>query len=559
LRMGTKVDCRLTARLIASVVTLAFIAGAFSMSAPNAEASSVFSWTTETPMGAAASQAVVVSSTNGTVYIMGGVDTIAYITVASSYAYDPYSGNWTVLTSMPGASRGAAGAMGLDGKVYVFGGDSGSYTQIYDPALNSWTLGTAMPYGVWEGKAATVANGSIWVVGGEGVPSPGYAQIYDPVGNSWSVGKPAPADVLCGAMVAVGDNLYYSGGGVGSYTGTTNFFMYNGSSGDWETLQDLPQARAAHAMVVGVDGLLYVVGGSSDGTNVFGVDFSTVIAYNPATDEWSQVAEMNNARKYLGATVAPDGRIFALGGNTGSAVLDVVESLQVYLFQYSISLSASSVRAGEPVLLNVDAQFTYIDEFDSGLTWYLASDTNGTIYSSGSVQIPTDAPAAISIAVPELAPPGDYKVVVLSWVIFADGVIEFVENQEQPLQVLAGPAAVDALIADLETQLADLQAALASDDANVTAISMQVAIMQAKLDGIILGMTALGAEQSAAMVALNATLADLQLQLDAFQKQIDRVENKADTGGMLGIVTLILVIVVILLLAMMFMMARRKP
>lgn len=556
LRMGTKVSCRLTARLIVSAVTLVFIAGAFSTSAPNAGASWIFSWSTETPMGAAATQAVVVNSTNGTVYIMGGAATIAYSPVASSYAYDPYSGDWTVLAPMPGAVRGAAGAMGLDGLVYVFGGDSGSdYTQIYDPELNSWTLGADMPYGVWEAKAATVTNGSIWVVGGEGAPTPGYAQIYDPATNSWSVGEPAPAGVLCGAMIAVGDDLYYSGGGAGSYSATTNFFMYDASLRSWVSLQDLPESRAAHAMVLGVDGLIYVVGGSNSGSNAGASAYSTVVAYDPATDEWSQVAEMNNARKYLGATVTPDGRIFALGGNTASSALDVVESLQLYEFQYSIILSASSVRAGESVLMTVDAQFTYIDELYSQIDWYLVSDADGTLYSPARLQIPTDSPAAISINVPELAPPGSYKVVVHSWVIYAEGVYEVVEMQELPLEVLSAPAPVDALIADLEAQLADLQDQLAVQDTNLTALRAQAIALQAQITAL---QTALVAMDSSQTSALNATLADLQEQLNALQDQLDKVKTTSDSGSTWGIINLVLIIVVIVLLVLMLMMSRKS-
>jgi len=546
--MGTKVNCRLTARLIVSAVTLAFIAGAFSTSAPNAGASWVFSWSTETPMGVAATQAVVVSSTNGTVYIMGGATTISYGAVADSYAYDPYSGDWTVLTSMPGAVRGAAGAMGLDGLVYVFGGNGGSsYTQIYDPELNSWTLGVAMPYAVWEGKAATVTNGSIWVVGGEGSPTPGYAQIYDPVANSWSVGKPAPAGVLCGAMIAVGDDLYYSGGGVGSYSATTNFFMYDASLRNWVSLRDLPEPRAAQAMVLGVDGLIYLVGGSSDGYNVGANAYSTVVAYNPATDEWSQVAEMDYARKYLGATVTPDGRVIALGGNTVSSVLSVVESLQLYVFQYSISLSASSVRAGESVLMTVDAQFTYINELYSQLDWYLVSDADGTIYNPAGLQIPTDSPAAISIDVPELAPPGSYKVVVHNWVIYAEGVYEVVEMQELPLEVLPAPAPVDALIAELEAQVADLQKQIDNMSGD---IEVQLAALESALDTI---------EHMQTTSDQNRTeqIAALQDQIDAMQEQLDKVKTTSDSGSMWGMVNMILVIIVIVLLALMFVMGRK--
>ena len=559
-RMWMRMNVRFRARILVMAISLAFVAGALSVSAPNVGASWTFDWNTETPLGAPASQAVVVGSPDGTVYIMGGVTDGTYNAVGSSYSYDAYTGDWTVLASMPGPVRGAAGAMGLNGLVYVFGGDDGSgYTQIYNPASNSWSLGMAMPFPVWEGKAATVGNGSIWVVGGEGAPSAGYTQIYNPVANSWSAGPAAPADVLCGALISDGNDLYYSGGGDGDYAGTTNFFKYDATAGAWTTLVDLPEARAGHAMVMGVDGLIYLVGGSDAGWNWGGTIYSSVAAFDPATDEWSYAVSMDYSRTYLGAVVISDGRIFALGGNTGSTILNVVESLQLYLFEYSIELSATSARAGESVLMVLDAQYTYVEEYYSEVSWYLISDADGIVYNSDGMWLSSDAPFAITVEIPVLAPPGDYRVVVDYWVVYSDDVYEIIEMEEFALEVLPAPAPVDELIAELQAELDALAATLGTTDASVAALTMQVAIIQAKLDGIIAGLTAMGAGQAAAMAELNLTLADLQSQLDDFQEQIDRVEDKADTAGTYGMVTLVLVIVVIVLLALMFMMARKKP
>jgi hypothetical protein len=311
--------------------------------------------------------------------------------------------------------------------------------------------------------------------------------------------------------------------------------MYDASAGSWvTTLQPMPTARAAHAMVLGVDGLIYVVGGSSDAFNAGADAFTSVVVYDPAADEWSSAADMNYARKYLGATTTPDGRIIALGGNTPSAVLDVVESLQLYEFQYTIDLSASSARAGETVLLTLDAQFTYIDESASLVSWYLESVADGTVYSLDSIMIPTNATASITVDIPVLAPPGDYMVVVERWTIYAAGVYEVVEDKELPLQVLAAPEPTDALIADLEAQIAALKASMNTTDANVTALRNQIS-------------------------ALEDTLATLKEQVAALDDTTSKTKDTVGTSSMMGYVNLILLVVVIALLAMMFMMSRKKP
>jgi N-acetylneuraminic acid mutarotase/prefoldin subunit 5 len=576
----------IAARMMAAAMALVLVAVSVSALVPSARAGWTSEWTTETPMGALASQAVVVSSPDGTVYVMGGVFDATYVRGADVYSYDSGTGDWTVLAPMTVAERGAAGTMGLDGKVYVFGGDDSSgYTQIYDPGTDSWALGTAMPYPVWEGKAATVSDGTMWVVGGEDAPSAGYVQIYDPVADSWTDGPSAPAAVMCGALVAVGDDLYYSGGGDGDYTGTTNFFKYDAALGEWVTLESLPEARAAHASVVGVDGLIYLVGGASNGFNFPGSEYySSVFVYDPATDSWDVAPDMSYARTYLGAVVTPDGRILALGGNTDVDIVSYVESLQLYTFEYSIELSASSVRAGETVLLNLDAQFQYIDEYAADVSWYLTSEADDTIYAVDYFWISMPDTLAVTIAVPVLAPAGSYLVVVNYWYMYADGATEYVSGVELALEVLPAPDPVDEQIAALEAQIADLQAQLvdlqgtvydlnSSLDAvetdlmnEITALQDQVATIEDALASL---EASTGEDSQAAMDeiaamqdqidSLQTSLTNLQTSIDEANQGVTDVQGSVDDkmSLMMGYAILGLLVVVIVLLAMMIVMGRK--
>jgi len=497
------------ARFMVVALALVFVAGALSVTAPDAAANWVDDWNDEPALGVPASQAVVVSGQDEMVYIMGGVADASYNAVDSAYSYDPHTGDWTVLATMLDATRGAAGAVGQDGLVYVFGGDSGStYTQIYDPEADSWSLGAPVLYGAWEAKAATVGNGSIWVVGGQGPPS-GCAQIYDPVEASWSVGPPAPAAVMCGAIISVGNDLYYSGGGDGSYYGTTNFFKYDSAGDEGVALADLPEARAGHAMVMGVDGLIYLVGGSDNGYNWGnGVTFDSVVAYDRSTDEWSSATSMDYSRTYLGAVGTSDGRILAMGGNSPGTILDVVESLQLYIFEYSVSLSADSVKAGGSVLLILDAEFVYIEEHASEAAWYLICDDDETVYNSDGLWSPTNTTLGIAVEVPVVAPAGNYSVVLDYWSIYAGNTHEVVYDIALPLEVLPAAPTTEDVLDELEY--------------------------------------------------LDDTIADLQDQLDAQDDEISSLEDKADSANMWALLTMVLVIVVIVLLALMFLMGRKK-
>src|SRR3989339_612898 len=155
-------------RMMESAMALALVALAFAASVPNVGASWTSSWNYEVSMGDPVSQATVVGSPEGIVYVMGGVTAVPYTALTSAYAYDTETGSWTSLNPLPAATRGAAGAMGLDGRVYVFGGPSPPPPP--PPAGPAGARGTGRlfpppPFG--DAKAATLGNGSICVVGGE--------------------------------------------------------------------------------------------------------------------------------------------------------------------------------------------------------------------------------------------------------------------------------------------------------------------------------------------------------------------------------------------------------
>jgi N-acetylneuraminic acid mutarotase len=570
--------------LTVSVAAMTMVAMAFSFVAPSVSASWGYTWAYEPDMGAPTSQAVVVTGADGLVYVLGGVADATYIATTDAYSYDPDSGDWTELAPLDFAVRGAAGAVGLDGLIYVISGwTSGPviHNQIYDPATDTWSAGAPIPVPVWEAKAATVANGSICVVGGEGLPA-GYMQIYDPVADSWSSGPSTPAPVLIGAMVAVGDDLYYTGGANG-YSPATNLFKYDAALGDWVTLADMPEARVAHAMVVGVDGMLYVVGGGITGSNdADGV--ATADVYDPLSDEWSSAPDMAVARTYLGAAVTEDGRILALGGSDGGAVSDVVESLQLYLFDCQVELSSSSVRAGESVQMTVDPQFELAEEWDSEFFWYLVSDADETLYSEDFVWNPTAGPRSVTVDVPLVAVPGEYTIVIDYLSVWGDTVFEHLEMLEVPLTVLPAATPVEDLIADLESQIADLESQItdlesqmtvlessladlgvAMDTADaelmaeITALLSQVSDLEDALAALETSMSSDNQDLADEIAALQDEIALLQDSIAGLENSTDEVQSSVDSkmDSALGFAVIGLLVVILVLLALMMVMGRK--
>jgi N-acetylneuraminic acid mutarotase len=520
-----------------------------------------------TPKG----QAEIAMTSDGMVYVVGGAKAINAVSheyevaVDEGFVYDPAAGTWSAIADMQYGARAGAAVAGDDGLVYVFGGYNDSwgsmaYTQIYDPAADSWSLGTSMPFAEAFVTGATGYDGRMYVFGGSTLN--GRVQIYNPVTDSWSAGAPMPSARFSGSAVAVpGSNAIYYLGGTNSFSSSSSVCMvYDAYYNSWDTIASLPSPRAAGAAAVGADGLIYFIGGgntayNTGGTLVGQVFYSDTFVYSRFNDTWMTAASIPYMARYGMSVASPEGKIWFFGGNNNTVIYNDVSTLEV--MRVTVSLSSSTVVQGDSVLLYVNPQFAYLSVRYYYIGIYLETPT-GFAYEMISTSTATDTPFVIEVPVPVSAEIGANTVVMSYMGLYTP---EYA-SVSLPLTDLAlavqAVVPIEDLIAGLEAQLTDLQAALASDDANVTAISMQVAVMQAKLDGIISGMTALDAEQSAAMAALNATLADLQEQLDAFQEQINRVEDKADTGGTYGMVTMVLVIIIIVLVALMLVMGRRK-
>ena len=82
--------------------------------------------------------------------------------------------------------------------------------------------------------------------------------------------------------------------------------------GTWTQKADMPTPRAGLATSV-VNGKIYAIGGATD-VSAGGRPFSTVEVYDPATDTWTQKADMPTARRSLPAAVVNE-IIYVIGGS----------------------------------------------------------------------------------------------------------------------------------------------------------------------------------------------------------------------------------------------------
>jgi hypothetical protein len=123
--------------------------------------------------------------------------------------------------------------------------------------------------------------------------------------NSWAkvaslaVGGSAAAVGARGRIYAFGSSL-----------GPGKVFAYHPKANTWHAVASLLTPRYGVAAVAGPDGRIYAIGGESSV-----IDASAEVdAYDPRTNAWTKVAPLPTARFKPAAAVGPDGRIYAIGG-----------------------------------------------------------------------------------------------------------------------------------------------------------------------------------------------------------------------------------------------------
>lgn len=163
---------------------------------------------------------VAVAALDGEIHIFGGRKSnrvvkvtlpggqqmlLGYGTVTTHEIYDPATGKWSRGTPLPGPPRDHMGIAVLDGKIHVFGGRIGDFTDeltrhdVYDPKTDTWTSAAPLPDRRSAG-AYTVLDGLIIYAGGECKPGGqpytpnAFDQVtaYDAKTNRWINLTPLP-------------------------------------------------------------------------------------------------------------------------------------------------------------------------------------------------------------------------------------------------------------------------------------------------------------------------------------------------------------------------------
>jgi len=164
-------------------------------------------------------------------------------------------------------------------------------------------------------EAAFVAVGDkAYLLGGRGIKP---VDIYDPATRTWTVGDTSPIEIHHFQPVVYNEEIYLMGAMTGGYPGETplpEIHIYSPAKNEWRTGATIPEGRRrGGAGAVLHDGLIYLVCGIQDGHR--GGHVPWLDAYNPATDEWTQLPDAPRSRDHFQA-VAHGNKLYATAGRT---------------------------------------------------------------------------------------------------------------------------------------------------------------------------------------------------------------------------------------------------
>jgi hypothetical protein len=198
--------------------------------------------------------------------------------------------------------------------------------------------------------AAAHLNDHVYYAGGQ-LPSKAVTNVVTDINlNTNAVSTLPPMPTPRAGLGLVGflntgsgtfGNVLVAIGGTNGTSALGTCEMYSFVTGSWTEMAPMPTPRAYLAVVAGLDGKIYAIGGIDSSGEVLG----TVEAFDPGKNTWSAVLSLNAPRAHLAATVVVPDLILAAGGVDDSG--KALNTTEVYNLQYggAWSLWTSMVTA----------------------------------------------------------------------------------------------------------------------------------------------------------------------------------------------------------------------
>ena len=302
----------------------------------SATAGTLGSWTATTSLPAATDSATSVVY-NGYVYEIEDGTTVYYVPINANGTL----GSWTATTS-PLVTTILATSVAYNGYVYELGGINGAtpiatveYASINaNGTLGTWTATTSLPQAVYSSTSVTY-NGYVYELGGStvnGSASTNGTVNYGLINNggpgiisAYTATTSLPVATHWATSVVYNGYVYEIGGESATAVLTTVDYApinTNGTLGSWTATTSLPAATAS-ATSVEYNGYVYEIGGCNPSCFTSTVDYASINA-NGTLGSWTATTSLLTATDGA-SSVAYNGYIYEIGGNTSAAVVATVD------------------------------------------------------------------------------------------------------------------------------------------------------------------------------------------------------------------------------------------
>ena len=178
--------------------------------------------------------------------------------------------------------------------------------------VSAWQPKDSLILGNWAGAAA-IYQAKIYVFGGADSlnwTATTSAGAYDPAADAWSGILSLPVARAGLSAAELNGKIYCLGGWSGKYDSaidTVDVIAYDPATDTYTDKNSLPQARS-FAAAVNLNDAVYLIGGYNNGSYT-----KTLYRYNTGGDSWTGLASMSVNRAGHGA-VALNNRIYVFGG-----------------------------------------------------------------------------------------------------------------------------------------------------------------------------------------------------------------------------------------------------
>jgi N-acetylneuraminic acid mutarotase len=227
---------------------------------------------------------------------------------------------------------------------------------------NPWFQGAPFPDASEEVLGAT-AGGKLYVFCGlaPGWKPKALVVEYDPATNQWTKKKPMRLASHHVAFATLNNKIYAFGGytypetGAPGWNPVNNAWEYDPATDEWKELAPMPTRRGAASASV-ANGKIYVTGGANSlhGVTENGIHparphnaLATVEEYDPATNSWKERRSMLVARNHHAQASVGD-KVYVIGGRIGAAFISGGSNNIDLVEMYDPATDMWSVRARMP-------------------------------------------------------------------------------------------------------------------------------------------------------------------------------------------------------------------